>query len=504
MGRRWRLIHLLVATLATVGAVAAQSGSEALVIATPDLGPTLDPQMTVVRNAQPVYSAIFDPLTTVNNAGELQPALALSWSTVSDTTWEFKLREGVAFQNGEPFNADSVKYSIERVIAPETASPLAGRIGVVTGVDVVDDFTVHVHTSSPYPLLPRALSVIYIVPPTYLAEVGPEQFAAEPIGTGPYTLVESRRNVSTVLESWDGSWRGVPPISRVVFQIVPEASVRASALRTGEVDIAVAIVTDLVPELEASGIEIATGNAATVMQMPLVGHRDTPLQDRRVRQALNYAIDREAILEFVVQGYGTLSPGQLVLPGVGGYTPEVTAYPYDPEMARELLAEAGYSDGFEMTIIAAQGRYPNDQQIIETVQSYFAEVGVDLEWERMEAAQVSQTLYAGAIENTLLTVLGYAGVMDIDFPANYYTTTHAFQLHSNVKRYDELFFEAQQELDPDIRQELLTEMAKVFKDEAMGIMLFQPLDVYAYGPRVNGFEPRTDVMIRLDQISLNN
>lgn len=495
-----RMTQLLVAAALFLGAGAALAQSGHLVVGVPELGPSLDPHMSASKNGLAYFRALFDTLTELDENGQVAPALAESWSAVEPTVWEFKLTEGVTFSNGEPLDSNAVKFSIDRILNPDSGSVHASTFSAIESVEAVDATTVHVRTAEPNGLIPRLLSSLFIVPPQYIAEVGDEGFAAAPIGSGSFTLESHARGVRTELVSRPDSWRGAPQVERVSLVIIPDVSVRASALRTGEVDIATALLPDQISELESAGVNVSTKASGSILQMPLIGNRGGPLADRRVRQAIIMAVDRPAIVEFVMQGLADPANDQLVLEGATGYNPSLEPYAYDPEGARRLLAEAGYPNGLDLTVVAAEGRYVNDKQVLEATMAYLQQVGINLEWIRTEAAQVSQLTYAGEIEHSLLTIYGYANTLDLALPAEKYLQTDARQIHSNVDRYDELYQLAQVETDAQKREALLHEMGQVFKEEAMGLTLLGLVDVFGYGDGVVGFEPVMYAMLDLDAI----
>jgi len=481
------------------GTAFAQSGH--LIVGAPELGPSLDPHMSASRNGFAYFRGVFDTLTELDDNGQVVPALAEAWAALEPTVWEFQLRSNVTFSNGEPFDANSVVFSIERILNPDSGSVHSATFSAIESVEAVDAATVRIHTAEPNGLIPRLLSSLFILPPQYIAEVGADGFAANPIGTGPFTLQSHARGVRTELVSWDGSWRGAPNLERVSFVIIPDVSVRASALRTGEIDIATALLPDQIDELDGAGVNISTKASGSILQMPLIGNRGEPLSDRRVRQAIIMAVDRPAIVEFVMQGLADPANDQLVLEGATGYNPALEPYPYDPEGAKRLLAEAGYPNGLNLTVVAAEGRYVNDKQVLEATMAYLQQAGINLEWIRTEAAQVSQLTYAGEIEHSLLTIYGYANTLDLALPAEKYLQTNSRQIHSNVDRYDELYNLAQVETDAQAREALLREMSEVFKEEAMGLTLLGLVDIFGYRDSVIGFEPVMYSMLDLDSIS---
>lgn len=484
----WMTLALLLLSGGVVLAQGAASTSR-LVIGMPELGASLDPHRHLNRNSSPMFHAIFDGLTSQDAGGAVTPNLASSWEAVEPTRWRFTLRPGVTFSNGEALTAETVRYSIERVMNPDTGSILASNFPTLTGVEVVDELTVDVLTNQPDGLLPGLLSQLMIIPLSAAQHIDAEGIITEPVGTGPYVLSQYDRGIVTVLTARADAWEDAPSVTEVRFQVIPDASVRASALRTGEIDIGTALTPDQVAELEGSAVQVADLPSGSILQLPLIGHRGPPLSDKRVRQAINYAIDRGSIIEFIMGGYAQPAFGQLALEGANGFNPDVQGYTYDPERAKALLAEAGYANGFAMTIVAAEGRYTNDKQVIEAIAAYLQQVGIQLEWQRTEASEVSRMTYAGEIDHTLLVIYDFRSTMDLALPASRYLQTDPRLVHSGVDLFDQLHAEALQETDFDARGAKLRQMAEVFADEAMAVVLFGLVDLIGYGPSVDSFSP---------------
>jgi peptide/nickel transport system substrate-binding protein len=329
---------------------------------------TLDPQRTSTAAAWSVTLNVYDTLFTRDTEGKLQPGLALSYRSVDDRTWEVKLRPNVTFHNGEPMDAEAVKFSLERAINPDTKSVFASTLGTIERVDVVDPLTVNVVTKAPDPILPSRLSMQtgQVLPPKYAQEVSPEELGRRPVGAGPYKFVSWQRDEAITLEAVQGHWRE-PKIARVVFKPIPEGASRVAAVQTGAVDIAAAIPpTDFAGiknGARTTGVEVMS-NRAYLLNLDTINF--APFQDKRVRQAMNYAINKEAIIANTLDRFGKPLASS-VIPEAFGHNPELAPYAYDPDKARQLLAEAGYPNGFEVGFDTTLGRYPQDKEIAEVV-----------------------------------------------------------------------------------------------------------------------------------------
>lgn len=456
-----------------------------------------------------LHRAMLDTLTVADSrqGGVLGPGLAVSWELVDDTTWQFKLREGVTWHDGTPFTADDVVATIDLVLNGEPPAQYRNRISDATGAEAVDELTVNITSEAPSATLPAGLSDIYIHQAKQIEEGGNDALNDMPVGTGQFMLAEKEEGVSVTLRRYDGYWGEPALLDEVIFRALPEDATRVAALETGEVDIAYNVPPDDADRLHAlDTIDIASvpiGQSMLIQFALTAGQipEDSPLQDPLVRQALNYAVDKQAIIDNVLLGYTEALPGQLVADDGIGFNPNLEPYPYDPERARELLAEAGYPDGFEFTLHTAEGRYVKQREIPEAIAGQLAEVGVTANLDLREWA----ALITAAGERTLETYYigwNYFPVMDGDFVVQHYVCDGIYGLMCN-EEYDELFAEQRQETDPEARLELLQRMQEILHEEAPAIFLFQAPDIFGVSSRVHGFEPTPDNVIDLRTISVD-
>src|SRR6266852_5851572 len=252
--KRWFLLTavLAAAALAAMPTTAGAQPKDTLVVALQSHAPTLDPHMHFERVGILVNINMFDSLPHRNTKLEFEPSLATSWKPLSDTQWEFKIRKGVRFHNGETMSAEDVKYSFERVLDPAKKSPQYGNIRAIKEVRVVNPDTVHIITDKPFPLLLERLVFFGIVPKKHVEKVGDEAFGATaPVGTGPWKFVEWKRDQHIRLEAFDQHWRGKPPFKHLVFRAIPEVATQVAELKTGGVDIIRDVSADLVPDLKS-------------------------------------------------------------------------------------------------------------------------------------------------------------------------------------------------------------------------------------------------------------
>ena len=282
MHKRTAIVLALVITLLVGHAVSVNAQTTVRVAINASLS-TMDPQKQGNMIDMGILINMFDMLTMVRN-NQLVPWLATEWHSVDDLTWEFKLREGVTFHNGEPFNAEAVKFSIERLLAPETASPIV-ELRYVTGVEVVDEYTVRIVTQEPDPLIPAKVSLFggVMVPPKYIQEHGDAYFASHPVGTGPYKFVSWQRDGSLVMEANDDYWGGRPAVDRIIVDAIPNDASRIAALLAGEVDIIAHLAPESYQQVNSSGNAQAVSVPGLRMHYLSIDTRELPFDDARVR-----------------------------------------------------------------------------------------------------------------------------------------------------------------------------------------------------------------------------
>jgi peptide/nickel transport system substrate-binding protein len=316
------------------------AGPRRLVLAYGAIPTSTDPAYDTGAWAMDAYDAVFDTLVVFRD-GELKPSVAESWRAISDTEWEFKLRRDVKFQNGEPLNAAAVKFSLDRILNPANRIPWRSLIGSVTRVDAVDEYTVKVTTSAIEGTLPENLLVAYLVPPKYFLEAGRDRFAREPVGSGPFRFKETNPLTHFNISAWPESWRWGgkrPGVDEVSWRKLPEAATRVAAFQAREVDVVQGVPPEQAALLRRGGVTVVSQPIAQTLTINLRNTWDTPLKHKKVRQALNYAIDKEAILKNILLGHGTLSQGQLVGADAFGFAPDLKTYPFDLQKAKQLLS----------------------------------------------------------------------------------------------------------------------------------------------------------------------
>ena len=486
------------ALLAMLPSCAGAQPQGELRVAIPWTPENLDPTMNLSSIRAMVGVTMFDSLVGRDADNRIVPQLAESWRLVDDTTWQLKLRRRVVFHDGEPFNAEAVRFTFQRVLDPEQKSPNRANMAEIARVDVIDDYTVNLVTRQPYaPLINRLLD-FPIVPPRYAAEKGNQGMALRPVGTGPYRFGELVKDDRLVVEAFDRHWRGAPRIRRVVYKPIPEPFTRAAALRNNEVDLITTIPPNLARELEGvGGIRAQRVPSSWIIYLGLNVFKK-PLSDVRVRQTLNYATDVDAIVKNVLEGNGRRLEGPLT-PQMFGYDASVKGYPHDPARARKLLAEAGYPDGLEITLESPAGRYQGDKEIAEALGGQWQKAGFRPRVQVAEWGAYFKRYLGKQFQDAYL--LGLGGPMqDADELYNLVSSKGRGLYYKN-ERVDALFDLGRGTMDMAKRRHVYRDLARAMVEDATWVFLLQQVDIYASRDRLS-WTPRPDQWMLLHDASI--
>ena len=485
----YRILIIFVAMLLSLvpPASAADPAGE-LRVAIPWTPENLDPSMNLSSIRAQVGMSIFDSLVGRDAQNRIVPELAESWKLLDNNTWQFRLRKGVVFHDGEPFNAEAVHFTVQRVLDPNQKSPNRANIAEIAKIEVVDDYTVKLITRQPYAALLNRLIDFPILPPTYTAEKRDQGFAARPVGTGPFKFVDLVRDDRMVVEAFDRHWRGAPKIRRIAFRPIPEPFTRVAALRNGGLDLITNVPPNLGRELEhVPGIKVLRVPSTWIIYLGLNAFKK-PLADVRVRQALNYATDVDAIITNVLEGNGRRTPGPFT-PLMFGYDPSVKGYSYDPARARQLLAEAGYPDGLEITLDSSDGRYQGDKEIAEALAGQWQKAGFKPKVQVAEWGAYFKRYLGRQFPDAYL--LGLGGPMqDADELYNLVSSKGRGLYYKNEK-IDMLFDAGRSTIEPAKRRRIYSDLAKAMVEDGTWVFLMQQVDIYAMRDRV-GWTPRPD------------
>jgi peptide/nickel transport system substrate-binding protein len=357
---------------------------------------SLDPQYSTTGATQQASQQIFETIVGRDRFLQPAPGLALSWTQVDPLTWEIKLRKGVKFHNGKDFTAEDVVFSVKRIpLVPDSPSSYKRNVAAIKDVVAVNPTTVRFLLKTPSPQLPLDLSFIYVLPSTTPAEATLDDFnkGKYVIGTGPFKLVEWVRGDRLVVEKNAAYWGKKSSFDKVIFRPIISDPSRVATLLAGDVDIIDQVSpVDQERLRQDPRVSLLSMPAATMMYIHMDTNRDkspfvkakdgnplekNPLKDLRVRQALSLAINRTALVERVLSGAAEPT-GAFVPKGMVGWASDIKPDAYDPEKAKKLLAEAGYPNGFSLTLHGPNDRYLNDEQVAQTIGQFFARVGIDM------------------------------------------------------------------------------------------------------------------------------
>jgi len=482
--------------LAACGVLApAAPAAKQLTITVGSLPQSGDPNFDTSLFANPVYRLMYDTLIE-SDSGSPQPALAESWKQVDGLTWDFKLRSGLKFQNGEPLDAIAVKWNFDRIKDPATKSQWAPRFGLVDSVEAVDSATVRFHTSQPFATLLGNLVKLSLVPPKYFQDKGQAAFNTAPLGNGAYTVTEWKQDDHITLRANKDYWRGVPAIDTITFRLMPEASARVASLQAGESQILYALPPEQADPLKGQGFQVVSNSIAHSFIVVLRNNTESPLQDVRVRQAINYAIDKDLIIKELLAGFGRKLEGQIVGPDAVGFNPDLKAYPYDADKARALLKDAGYPDGFTIQFQGSAGRYIKDKEVEEAVVNQLSKVGIKANLEILESGvwldKWINATYAPMFDVAIL----YGPFMDVEAALPSFTT-FASPVHAYTDpKLDDLYRQQATLSNPDQRLAVLKQATQLMYEQAAALYLFQVPGVYAASKNVKGLDFRADYSIK--------
>jgi peptide/nickel transport system substrate-binding protein len=446
--------------------------------------PTLEPcESSLTSTGIVVRSNITEPLIERDpNSGDLQPLLATEWRQASPNQWVFKVRDGVTFSNGAPFTAKDAAFSIDRAVNSELQCNVDGYVfgDEKLKLSTPDDNTVIVGTEKPDPILPLRISFVEIVPTT----TSTTEKVREPIGTGPYAIADWEYGQKLLLKRNDTYWGKKPAFARAEYQWRSEGSVRAAMITNDETDIA----TSLGPEDGAGerGLPFQN-NETTALRMQAT---EAPLNDIRVRQAINYAVNRTGIVNALFRGLGQPA-AQLIPSGVVGYNDQLQLWPHDPEKAKQLIADAK-ADGIpvdkQIRLIGRTAQFPNIAETIEVLQSEFSEIGLNVKIEMMDTS--NQLLYQlrpfpGNAGPYLLMIMHGNQAGDAAFTMDQYMLSEGPQAAYGTTEFDEKI-RAAEVLTGEARQDAF---AKLFAEEPQELM---QMAYIAHMKGILGKSPRVD------------
>lgn len=463
---------------------------------------SLDPHATNDQPSSRVAKQIYDTLIVQTEELDLEPGLATEWEQVDDTTFEFTLREGVKFHNGEDFTADDVKFTLDRA---KESSHIGHIVGAISEVEVVDDHTVRIMTAEPFaPMLTHLAHPAAGILNEEAVTAGGEDYGQEPVGTGPYKFGSWVVGDSITLEINEDYWGEAAKTPNVVFKVVTDNSVRTIQLESGDLDIAYDIQPADVNRVDES--EDLTLQRDANLSSTYIGFNveKAPFDDVRVRQAINYALDMNAVVDAVYAGVGSPAKGPLG-PNVFGANLDLEEYAVDIDKAKELLAEAGFPDGFSTTLWTNENQQRID--IATIVQNQLEEVGIEVKVEIVEWTQYLEDTAAGKHD---MFILGWSTVTaDADY--GLYALFHGSQVGDPGNRtfyanpeVDALLDEGRTTVDQDARLAAYEEAQQIIRDDAPWIFTWIGENLAGVSNKVTGFKQHPAGHHRLDTVSVSN
>jgi peptide/nickel transport system substrate-binding protein len=481
----------------------------------------VDPTTLVMMHQQEqpasnVGAQIFESLVERGQDLKIVPALAAQMpKLVAPTAWEIKLRRGVKFHNGEDFNADSVKFSLERLANPANKLRGSSSYALLDRVEIVDPFTVKVHTKKPWPVFVAhlALRQAAMYPPKEYAGKDPAAISRNPIGTGPYKFVRWAKDEEIVMEAFPGYWAGPAKIKTVVFKPIPDDAVRVAALQNGEIDVAVNIPPHLAGIIEKHPkIYLSTAPSIRTIQLMIYTHQmdpsthkaigpyPGPTADKRVRQALAYALDADAIVKGVMDGKAVRVATMLTSLHFG-YDASLKPITQDLARSKKLLAEAGFPNGVEIVLNGPQGRYVRDREVGEAVAGQLNKAGIKTTLKTYEfVSYLNNMVYVHKAGPVWLIGWGHP-TMDAEAIYVPLFKSPGIFVNWNNEDFNGMVEQAQTQMDEKKRYAEYQRINKLWIEDVPAIPLYQQIDLYGANKRLV-WKARSDELIRAYDMAL--
>ncbi|MCB8923455.1 MAG: ABC transporter substrate-binding protein [Ardenticatenaceae bacterium] len=471
---------------------------------------TLDPAAYSDRTTETVIRNIFDGLVTRTVDNQVVPELAQSYRWLDDTTVEFKLKQNVQFHNGDPFTAVDVAFTFDRLLNQDIGAPRRVFVQGIERVEMIDDYTVRFHLNQPWPVFLQLLVHTQVVPQGYVTAVGDAAFAQHPIGTGPFRFTSGKLDDEIVLTRFDNYYGGAdellpvgpPLLAGVVFRMMPNTTERLQALQTGEVQIIQNVPPTAVPILlDNPNLTIKTVVGTRPKFIDLNVSRP-PFDDIRVRQAMGYAIDTEALLQEIANGYGILMAGPF---SPANQFADPTRFPgnYDPQRAQVLLAEAGYAPA---DIVFTLDTTEANEALAEAIAAQLNGLGMQVEVKTWEYDVIKPQLLAcqrqAFVHDWGDSAFDPVGYVEAKWQTQQPGTSAGrgnYACYSNA-RVDALIDEGAVASDQQQRQGIYNEVQQLIQVDAPTIFLYVPQEVEAASSRVHNWQPSPDGRINLHDV----
>lgn len=475
---------------------AAQAKKDSIKIAIPSEPSTMDVQFADDGNMRAVADNVTETLMTLDGKTmKVIPELATEVTRIDNTTWDVKLRPNVTFQNGNPFTADDVVYSIKRIIDPNFKSNIAGFFATFKDAQKVGDLEVHIITSGPDPSMPTRLTMLDILNQKEMLAT-PDKIKTALSGTGPYKIASWTKGQTIVLERNDKYWGTKPAIKTVTYRFIEEDATRAAALKNGEIDFA----TNMLPEYVSSlpQVQTAEGLEFSLIRMNAVSG---VMKDQKIRQAASYAINWDAISKSLYSGYASIAPGQVFKPSYIGFNKNLKAYPFDLAKAKQLLAESGYK-GETVTFVGEQGRWLKDGEQEQAIAQMLRDAGFKVDVKMLAFSQWLGVLFPKDPTTTppdMIFTFHSNDIYDADRSYSTYVLTTG-PASSYPKTLDAQIIAARTELDTAKRQQMYEAIGQSLYDNPAWINGINIKDIDGMGKDVV-YQPREDMRLKVSEMS---
>lgn len=456
---------------------------------------SLDPQLVQDGGEWTVNDNIFETLLVRTADGHLQTGLAAEMpKQINPTTWRVKLRPGIKFTDGEPLNADAVAFSVNRIVDPNFKSRQLPFFSAIAKAEKVDDLTLDVTTKGADPAVLTRLYYLKIVPPQ--ASQAPD-FASKPVGTGPYRFVEWIKGQKIVLDRNPDYWSAKPEVERITFRFIKEPGTRLSGLKAGEFD----FIHNLLPEF-VKDVPQAVNTTGPLLTMIELDSRKSAgvTADVRVRRALNLAVDKNALAQSLFEGFASVADGQILEPGWFGYSPDIKAYPYDPEAARKLLKEAG-AEGATIDIYGSNGRWLKDREITEAVAGFWEAIGLKVNVHIVEFSEYLDRLNDQKARPQTIFIGHSNQLFDADRTVSAYLEPGRSGASNDNAEIGDLIKAARNETDVNKREDLYRRIGQITHDDALFVFLLYQKDIFGLSKSLR-WQPRSDGKVLIKDVSL--
>lgn len=461
---------------------------------------SLDPRNASATSTAAVISHLFSTLVKTDENQQIVPDAAESYEVIDDCTYKFTLKKGIKFHDGAELTSEDVKYTLDTIRKEDASYQLKSDFSFMS-CEIIDDYNLYIKTEQPNNSTLLRLNYIKIIPKHYVEEVGDEAFSANPIGSGAYKFVAREKDAFVEMEAFDDYFGEKPSIDRLICKIIPEASARIAALEAGEVDLISGVSTSQVPRLEqAGGIVVETKPTTRIVYFSFNLLKDGPLKDLRVRQAINYAVNKEEIIKGVLDGYG--SPIESIgLSIFDGFDSSIKGYAYDAEKAKALLKEAGYGEGLTIELAGDYNGFINGADVAQAVAAQLAEVGIKVTVVEKTNNTLREEYASGTTSD--LTMYSWGGPYNnINLTAKCcFMTGQRASAYSNPE-FDALVLAADAAVEPEAAQKAYSAVQQFIVDEAPGIMMYQQNAIFAHHNRVTGWVPRADEMLLFHTVAV--